>query len=757
MRLLFLGALALATVHVSAADWQAIGPWGGPVVDIQIPQRASNRAYALTVTGLFRTDDRGVSWRILPAPGHYSNAARLATTASNANVVVVSIGSAVYRSIDGGDSWNFLVDNVVSSGGALAGPFTAIALDGSDPDRIVAFQTFQSSHGSYDYSTVFRWYTEDGGQSAQVDPVEFSDPQCPLRPAAQVNRVFAAAFHEQALYYAHSYRCVASDLYGEVTRLKAWSGDFSAHIGRRLPVHPQLHASGEIVLSENSVFARTDESVYRIGQDAVSTRIRTTSRKLASVPNGIVSAEADGLYASTDGGTLWGELSNDSFGLHGAEAPQAATFAAFEQPNRWLASNDDGIFARNHGADDWQFASDGHASLIARAIALAPGDEARIWLGIGEYYTDLATPSQRVLYRTSDGGSSWQHSDIARHALYLRSLDVDPATAHDPTGAVIYASGRGCRSQACLAAGDGANILKSVDSGATWQRLTESLPQNTWGNLVRSIRGDWSAGSPAQRHLYATHTHYAVSLAIRSSDSGGTWGLADYGLPAYGDGDSGSESMEIAISPSAPQTLYLATYGYSNLGDVDPAQPSGIFRSDDRAMTWTHRSEGLPRYGADGENTGAMAVAVHPGDPDIAWAVTMEWLSPENAYANRVFKTIDGGLSWFEASAGLPPDDYRDIVVEVQRPDYLYVSGMPGVYYSTDGGVSWQPLGDGVQPGTFEVRVGSEHVFAAGYGGVHRVRRPNTGDPVFCSGFEPNERALRAGCSARPQWFRDSD
>ena len=61
----------------------------------------------------------------------------------------------------------------------------------------------------------------------------------------------------------------------------------------------------------------------------------------------------------------------------------------------------------------------------------------------------------------------------------------------------------------------------------------------------------------------------------------------------------------VAIAPSDPDVIYLAAY---DLG--------GLYRSTDGGATWRAASAGL-------ESLAPLTIAVHPANPDVAWAGSM--------------------------------------------------------------------------------------------------------------------------------------
>ena len=80
--------------------------------------------------------------------------------------------------------------------------------------------------------------------------------------------------------------------------------------------------------------------------------------------------------------------------------------------------------------------------------------------------------------------------------------------------------------------------------------------------------------------------------------------------------------------------------------------------------------------------------------------------SPSTLYAGTavgVFKSVDGGASWQDASAGLPAERAQTIAIDPTSPSTLYVGTLTpdgvdsvGIFKSTDGGASWTAINEGL-------------------------------------------------------------
>lgn len=71
------------------------------------------------------------------------------------------------------------------------------------------------------------------------------------------------------------------------------------------------------------------------------------------------------------------------------------------------------------------------------------------------------------------------------------------------------------------------------------------------------------------------------------------------------------------------------------------------------------------------------------------------------AAGGAVFKSVDGGITWSEADAGLPQGNYNSsLTIDPTSPATIYASTTGGVYKTTDGAASWRPINSGLPMGS---------------------------------------------------------
>lgn len=180
--------------------------------------------------------------------------------------------------------------------------------------------------------------------------------------------------------------------------------------------------------------------------------------------------------------------------------------------------------------------------------------------------------------------------------------------------------------------------------------------------------------------------------------SGGVWRSRDGGhrwRPVFD--DTGAASIgALAVAPSDANVVWAGTgepFIRSNVSIGD-----GVYRSTDGGDTWRHL--GLDAAGR------IARIAVHPGDPDVAWVAALgHGYGPQDE--RGVFKTDDGGRTWRHVLAIDPSTGASDLALDPANPRHLVAgfwqfamdgsgrtSGGPGsgLWRSRDGGETWDRL-----------------------------------------------------------------
>ncbi len=183
----------------------------------------------------------------------------------------------------------------------------------------------------------------------------------------------------------------------------------------------------------------------------------------------------------------------------------------------------------------------------------------------------------------------------------------------------------------------------------------------------------------------------------RTDDAGTSWDNMT-------DGQIGAGSIgAVAVSVSDPNVMYVGTGSACTRGNVSPGV--GVYKSTDQGKTWSFT--GLKSAGQIGK------IIIHPTNPDLVYVAALgNIFGPNNE--RGLFRSSDGGKNWEKTLYVSDSTGVIDLAMNLQNPRIIYAAAWRaerkpwtmidggkegGIYRSSDGGVSWKKLEDGLPSG----------------------------------------------------------
>ena len=160
----------------------------------------------------------------------------------------------------------------------------------------------------------------------------------------------------------------------------------------------------------------------------------------------------------------------------------------------------DGVYRTVDGGDKWLNLGLKGSERIAEII-IHPVDPATVYVAaMGPLW---GPGDERGLFRTRDGGATWQNILFVDDTTGCVDIALDPA---DPVGDLRRDVAVPALAEFLTSGGPGSGLHKSIDGGDSWQKLGAGLPAGDLGRIAIAI----APSQPA--------TVYAVVEAERKAD-----------------------------------------------------------------------------------------------------------------------------------------------------------------------------------------------------------------------------------------------
>lgn len=338
-----------------------------------------------------------------------------------------------------------------------------------------------------------------------------------------------------------------------------------------------------------------------------------------------------------------------------------------------------GVWKSSDAGVSWEPVFDEHTQSIG-AVAIDPQRPDTIWVGTGESWTRNSVSVGDGVYRSTDGGDSWEHLGLTDSERIARIVTVP----EDADTVYVCATGH------LWNANDERGVYKTTDGGKTWEQVLWVDEDTGCSDLAidpadSSIlyAGMWQF----RRQPWTFSSGGPGSGLYKTSDGGETWREITSGLP---EGDKGR--IAVAVAPSRPRTVYA----------VVEAETTGLYRSDDLGESWELLNTGL---------------AVQ-GRPFYFAYLVVDPVNPERVYKPGFNLAVsDDGGKTFSGTAGSNHADHHALWVNPDDPNHLILGTDGGVYISWDRANNFRFIGALPLSQFYEIGVDLEDPYNV-YGGL---------------------------------------
>ena len=328
-----------------------------------------------------------------------------------------------------------------------------------------------------------------------------------------------------------------------------------------------------------------------------------------------------------------------------------------ERSTFYFGSTGGGVWCTTDAGITWRNLSDGFFRRAAvGAIALAPSEPGVIYAGMGESTIRNNASCGDGVYRSVNGGLTWDHLGLAA-TRHISRVCVDPTNSD-----IAYV--------AALGHAHGPNpergVYRTRDGGASWDLVLHRGEDAGAADLCldpRNPRVLYATMWQGRRLPWHLDSGGPESGVWRSVDGGDTW-----------EDLSRRPGMPKGVMGRAGVTASGAQRG--RVWAIIEAEDGAVFRSDDHGDHWERLSEQT-----DLRNRAwyYSRVIADPVDAETVWALNTDcWRSPDGGKAFSTFPVQHG--------------DCHDLWIDPQDTQRMILGDDGGASVTLNGGETWSSL-----------------------------------------------------------------
>lgn len=329
-----------------------------------------------------------------------------------------------------------------------------------------------------------------------------------------------------------------------------------------------------------------------------------------------------------------------------------------ERRSTWyVAVGSGGLWKTENAGTTWKPVFDEQPSYSIGTVALDPSNPEVVWVGTGENVSGRHVGWGDGVYRSRDGGASWQRMGLAG-SQHIGRILIDP---RDSRVVLVAAEGP------LWNGGGERGVYRTEDGGETWTPVLDAGP-DTGATDLEFAPDDpdtvYAATYQRRRHIWSFLGGGPGSGIHRSEDNGRTFRRVTRGLPK---GDVGK--IGLAVTPADPRLLYATV-------EADEEE-RGFYRSEDRGESWTRRNPYLS--GGTGPHY-YQEIEASPTDPDLVYQMDV-----------FLHVTRDGGNTFGYLGTGREKhSDNHALWIDPGDPGHLLAGTDAGLYETFDEGDTWR-------------------------------------------------------------------
>lgn len=329
----------------------------------------------------------------------------------------------------------------------------------------------------------------------------------------------------------------------------------------------------------------------------------------------------------------------------------------------YLGFSTGGLFKTTDGGESWESIFEENLFLSVSAIQIDPNDDNIVYIGTGDHNITGYPFIGDGVYKSMDRGTTWEAMGLEEESIISR-IGMSASNSQ-----VVYAAAMGIPFERNSKRG----LYKSIDAGTSWQQvlyvndstgIIDLIVDPVDENIVYAA--SWTR---IRNNLESTITSDDAHI-YKTIDGGENWTMLEGGLPMenvtrIGLSLSGQDRNTLFASYSGPNGRDSCNTGGNDL--------TGIYKTTDGGSTWEDilgpdDTDGLPCRVQGGFAWYFGQVRVNPSDDNDIFLLGVD-----------IYRTTDGGATWEIAA---PPWFVYD--VHADKHDLVFIEDE--AILATDGG-----------------------------------------------------------------------
>jgi photosystem II stability/assembly factor-like uncharacterized protein len=391
-----------------------------------------------------------------------------------------------------------------------------------------------------------------------------------------------------------------------------------------------------------------------IGPATMSGRIADLAVYEANPAVFYVATAHGGVWKTVNNGTTWeaqlqhtGHLSTGAIAISQSN-PDLVWVGTGESSNRQSVSWGDGIYKSTDGGKTYTNMGLKTSRHINRVVIDPRNNDTVFVAATGSLW---GPGGERGVYKTTDGGKTWKQVLKVDDETGANEVVMDPTDSK-----ILYATLYQRRRTSCCFNGGGAGsgMYKSTDGGETWTKMTGGVLDGPLGRMTLDV------------YRKRPNILYALIEGPAQQQAGGR---GRGGAPAAAEQGPGAA----AATPQNPAPAMQQPGGGRGQQVLNPADPTGLYRSDDAGATWRKVNNANPRPMYFSQ------INIDPNDPDVVYTGGV-----------GLHQTLDAGRTIQTDIAASTHDDVHAIWINPSNSNHVMIGNDGGLAMSYDKGKQWK-------------------------------------------------------------------